>query len=160
MSVDLGGLEKYGDALRAAAADMPAIMDELVVGEGVYATGQARKIAREKKINNTGLYIRSFQADKKSHRQGDAYKVAFYNNADYAKHLEYGFRSHFVPGHWEGDTFVYEPGSKAGGMYVGKPGGYVRGRFVFRDACKRTALTKDARLRRKFIKILKRYTEG
>ncbi|MFV0351225.1 MAG: HK97 gp10 family phage protein [Oscillospiraceae bacterium] len=155
MSVDYGDLVTFRNNLQALLDDVPNIMDELVVGEGVYAVKQAVRLCQEKKIDNTSLYKRSFHADEKAHRSGDEYRISFYNNADYAKHIEYGFRSHFVPGHWEGSTFVYAQKDPAGGMYVGPRGGYVPGKFVFRLACRAVATTKDARLRRKLYAALR-----
>lgn len=85
---------------------------------------------------------------------GTSYKIDVYNNLDYAKHLEYGFRSHFVPGYWEGHTFVYQPGFP-GGMYVGPYNGFVRGHFTLMRAIRRTKQTQDARLQRKQDKIIR-----
>lgn len=155
MSAEYKELIAFRNALQEIRDDMPKIMDKLVVGEGVYAAGQAKKIATDQKVVNLGEYRRSFHADEKAQRSGDWYRISFFNNADYAKHLEYGFRSHFVPGHWEGKTFVYNPGDPEGGMYVGPRGGYVNGHFVFRLAVRRTKDTKDARLKRKLNKELR-----
>ena len=77
----------------------------------------------------------------------------------YAKHLEYGFRSHFVPGYWAGHTFVYQPGFP-GGMYVGPYNGFVNGHFTLRRAIRRTKQTQDARLNRKFNAILNQRING
>lgn len=157
MSAEFNQLLDLRKALATMQADMPKIMEELVVGEGVYAAGQAKKIATQKRAVNLGQYRRGFMSDEKAHVSGKWYRVSFYNNTDYAKHLEYGFRSHFVPGHWEGKTFVYGRDDPEGGMYVGPPGGYVRGLFVFRLAVRRTSETKDARLRRKLTALLRKY---
>lgn len=83
-------------------------MVSLAVGEGRYARDQARKICKEENIVNTGDYRRNFKSGTKAIRAGNSYKIDVFNNLDYAKPLEYGFRSHFVPGHWEGNSFKYQ----------------------------------------------------
>lgn len=169
MSVDNSGLIAFQKKLEALRDDIPEIMDKLIIGEGVFAVGEAKKICKnEKGLVNTGSYRNNFhagdkamaQSGKKAHdgappkRSGKWYKIDVYNNLDYAKPLEYGFRSHFVPGYWSGHSFVYQPGFP-GGMYVGKPGGYVRGHFTLKRAIHRTKITQDARLQRKMNKIIK-----
>ncbi len=138
---------------RLARVDSASIMDRLVVGEGINARDNARRICKREKIVNTGAYRRGFMSGTAAIREGNRYKIDVYNNTDYAKHLEYGFRSHFVPGHWEGNTFVYKRGSKTG-MYVGPKGGYVPGHYTLRRALLETKRTQDARLQRKLLKYL------
>lgn len=151
MSMDAKELIELRDRLKRV--DTAEIMDKIVVGEGINARDNARKICKEEKIVNTGDYRRSFKSGTVAIREGDRYKIDVYNNVDYAKHLEYGFRSHFVPGHWEGHTFVYEKGSKQG-MYVGPRGGYVPGHYTLRRALQETKRTQDARIERKLEKYL------
>lgn len=143
MSVDFSGITEMRKRMEALADDMPKIMEQLVIGEGVYAVGQARRICKEDGIVNNGTYRMNFHAGDKAlslganekaydggkiRRSGPLYSIDVYNNLDYAKHLEYGFRSHFVPGYWAGHTFVYQPGFP-GGMYVGPYNGFVNGAF-------------------------------
>ena len=155
MSVDNSELVAFQNQLQALENDIPEIMDQLVVGEGRYARDQARKICKEEGIVNTGNYRRNFKSGTKAIRAGRAYKVDVFNNLDYAKPLEYGFRSHFVPGHWEGSSFVYQKNDPEGGMFVGPPGGFVRGHFTLLRAVKRTKTTQAARLNRKMDRIIK-----
>ena len=144
MSVDFSGFTEMRKRIEALTDDMPKIMEQLVVGEGVYAVGQARRICKEDGIVNNGTYRMNFHAGDKAlslganekaydggkiRRSGQMYSIDVYNNLDYAKHLEYGFRSHFVPGYWAGHTFVYQPGYP-GGMYVGPYNGFVNGHFM------------------------------
>lgn len=155
MSVDRRELTAYINRLEQLKRDMPALMNELTVGEGVYAVKQAKLICKndpsepkQQKLGivNTGAYRRNFKSDKKAARAGNTYSVRVFNNLDYAQHLEYGFRSHFVPGkHLSGPIRSSHPN----GIYVGKPGGYVRGHFTMRRAKERTEATQGARLRRK-----------
>ena len=155
MSVDNSELVAFQNQLQALENDIPEIMDQLVVGEGRYARDQARKICKEEGIVNTGDYRRNFKSGTKAIRAGRAYKIDVFNNLDYAKPLEYGFRSHFVPGHWEGSSFVYQKNDPEGGMFVGSPGGFVRGHFTLLRAVKRTKTTQAARLNRKMDRIIK-----
>lgn len=155
MSVDNSELVAFQNQLQALENDIPEIMDQLVVGEGRYARDQARKICKEEGIVNTGDYRRNFKSGKKAIRAGRTYKIDVFNNLDYAKPLEYGFRSHFVPGHWEGSSFVYQKNDSEGGMFVGPPGGFVRGHFTLLRAVKRTKTTQAARLNRKMDRIIK-----
>lgn len=155
MSVDNSELVAFQVQLQALENDIPEIMDQLAVGEGRYARDQARKICKEESIVNTGNYRRNFKSGTKAIRAGSAYKIDVFNNLDYAKPLEYGFRSHFVPGHWEGSSFVYQRNDPEGGMFVGPPGGFVRGHFTLLRAVKRTKTTQAARLNRKMDRIIK-----
>lgn len=155
MSVDNSELVAFQNQLQALENDIPEIMDQLAVGEGRYARDQARKICKEEGIVNTGDYRRNFKSGTKAIRAGRAYKIDVFNNIDYAKPLEYGFRSHFVPGHWEGSSFVYQKNDPEGGMFVGPPGGFVRGHFTLLRAVKRTKTTQAARLNRKMDRIIK-----
>lgn len=155
MSVDNSELVAFQAQLQALENDIPEIMDQLAVGEGRYARDQARKICKEESIVNTGNYRRNFKSGTKAIRAGRAYKIDVFNNLDYAKPLEYGFRSHFVPGHWEGSSFVYQRNDPEGGMFVGPPGGFVRGHFTLLRAVKRTKTTQAARLNRKMDRIIK-----
>lgn len=147
-------LAQFRDQFAALKADIPAVMDELVVGEGRYARDQAVRICKEDKIVNIGTYRENFHSGDVAIRAGADYKVDVFNNLDYAKPLEFGFRSHFVPGYWDGHVFVYVPGYP-GGMYVGPPGGFVSGHFTLTRAVERTKQTQDARLNRKLNAILK-----
>lgn len=155
MSVDNSELVAFQNQLQALENDIPEIMDQLAVGEGRYARDQARKICKEEGIVNTGDYRRNFKSGTKAIRAGRAYKIDVFNNLDYAKPLEYGFRSHFVPGHWERSSFVYQKNDPEGGMFVGPPGGFVRGHFTLLRAVKRTKTTQAARLNRKMDRIIK-----
>lgn len=155
MSVDNSELVAFQNQLQALENDIPEIMDQLAVGEGRYARNQARKICKEESIVNTGNYRRNFKSGTKAIRAGRSYKIDVFNNLDYAKPLEYGFRSHFVPGHWEGSSFVYQRNDPKGRMFVGPPGSFVRGHFTLLRAVKRTKTTQAARLNRKMDRIIK-----
>lgn len=168
MSVDNHEMVQMQNNIRAMIRDVPEIMKKLIKQEGEYAVKQAKIICKTDNpdVINTGLYRNSFHCGDSASdtvgvvkASGNTYSIEVYNNLDYARPLEYGFRSHFVPGYWQGNTFVYvkgyqPPKGKPGGMYVGPKNGYVKGRYVLRRAVKRTTTTQDARLRRKINKIL------
>lgn len=160
MSVDRKDLIQYKANLEALKNDVPEILGKIAVGEGQYAVKQARLICKndpsEPKRGKTGVvitgeYRRNWQSDETARRAGQNFIVRFYNPLDYAKPLEYGFRSHFVPGYWDGNSFVYQPGFP-GGMYVGPPGGFVRGHYTMKRAVKRTLDTQQARVSRKITR--------
>ena len=149
---DIKDLERFAAKFQAIEKYVPAFLEQLAVGEGVHAVAQAKKICKRENIVNTGNYRNSWQTDKKATKSGNVYYVRISNNSDYATHLEYGFRSHFVPGHWEGNSFKYERGAKEG-MYVGPPGGVVLGHYTLRRASKETMQTQRVRLTRKLDKF-------
>lgn len=156
MAVHKKDLALFTAQLQALKDDIPEIMDTIAVGEGVYAVKQARLICKNDSpdIVNTGDYRRNWKSDRRARRSGKKYIVRFYNPLDYAGHLERGFRSHFVPGHWEGFTFVYSRNDPEGGMFVGPKGGYVRGHFTMKRAVKRTLDTQQARVTRKIDRAI------
>lgn len=104
-------------------------------------------------IINTGDYRRNFNSSSKAIRIGTAYKIDVFNNLDYAKPLEYGFRGHFVPGHWDGKSFVYQPKDPQGGMFVHS---LIPGHYTLERAVNATKRTQNARLQRRFEQELKK----
>ena len=151
MAVDHSELIALQQKLQALERDIPEIMDRIVVQEGIYARDQARKICKEDGIVNTGNYRRNFKSGTKAIRAGRAYKIDVYNNLDYAGHLEHGFRGHFVPGHWEGNSFVYQPNDPEGGMFVK----FTPGHYTLKRAIENTKKSQDRRIERKFLQELK-----
>lgn len=151
MAVDHKGVADFGAKLQALTDDMPNIMSGLVVGEARYAADAAKKICKTDSpdIINTGDYRRNWKSDTTAIRRGHTYSARCYNVLNYASHLEHGFRSHFVPGHWEGNVFVYSRNDPEGGMYVGPRNGYVRGHFTLKRAKRRTEDSQGPRLKRK-----------
>lgn len=151
MAVDNRELIAFQQKLKELERDIPEIMDRIVVQEGIYARDQARKICKEDGIVNTGNYRRNFKSGTKAIRAGRAYKIDVYNNLDYAGHLEYGFRGHWVPGYWEGNSFVYVKGYRDGGMYVK----FTPGHYTLQRAIDNTKKSQDRRIERKFTAELK-----
>lgn len=154
------GLAEFANEIARAEKDVPAFMDECAVAEGRFARTWAVRLARQQRfppgsskegkmnLHNTGNYINSFHSGDRAVRSGLYYKIDVFNNADYAKHIEFGFRSHWVPGYFAGKVFVYQPGFP-GGMYVGPKNGFVPGSFIIKKAVEYTKQTQDARLSRK-----------
>ena len=169
MSMTIKALKQFRDNLEQLKDKAPEVMEEILIGEGTFAVRQARNIVTSYGVVNTGEYRYNFHTGSKSRpadksakaydgskprKQGKTWIVDVYNNLDYASFLEMGFRSHFVPGHWEGKTFVYSRGFP-GGMYVGPYKGYVEGIWALRTAMHRTEVTQKARIQRKFDRTIK-----
>lgn len=152
MAVDHSDLIAFQKELEALQNDIPEIMDRIVVQEGMYARDQARKICKEDGIVNTGNYRRNFKSGTKAIRAGNVYKIDVYNNLDYAGHLENGFRGHWVPGYWDGNSFVYVKGYREGGIYVK----FTPGHYTLKRAIDNTKKSQDRRIERKYLQELKR----
>lgn len=150
MGMKLDGLANFGKALVALQADLPEIMDQLAVGEGRFARDQARKICTEENIINTGDYRRNFKSSSKAIRTGTAYKIDVFNNLNYAKPLEYGFRGHFVPGKYLSGPYREK---FPDGMYVK----FKPGRYTLERAIEETKRTQESRIERKLNKEIKKY---
>lgn len=165
--------ERFSKNLKRLINDIPQIMNSLAVGEGEKVVKEAKKITNEEQIYASRNYKRSWHSDDKAVVSGTDYIVKAGNTAEYAEYIEKGFRSHFVPGHWENDVFVYDKNSKTG-MIVGSykiveqkcengrvfkravPYGIVPGRRVLKRSIDITEATQKARLERKFEAILKK----
>ncbi len=156
MGVNKSDLMAWMQGIQKMQSDLLGVLQEITVGEGVYARDQARLICTDEQIVNTGDYRENWKSDSQAKAAGNGYYVRFFNPLEYAIHLEYGFRSHFVPGHWEGYTFVYKLGDPEGGMFVGPSGGRVPGLFVMKRAVERTMKTQQARVTRKLMRALEK----
>lgn len=127
MSVKKNDLVQFIGGLQTLTDEVPEIMTKIAVGEGVYAVKQARLICTNDSpdIVNTGDYRRNWKSDQTAKRAGRRFIVRFYNPLDYAGHLEHGFRSHFVPGHWEcWEPAVYKVSQKKTNIRLEKEGQY------------------------------------
>lgn len=140
------GLMQFRDRLQRLSAEVPNLLCEMADREGQYVVKRAKEICTKENIGNTGQYREGFHSDPPQY-DGRHISVRVYNGVDYAEYLEYGFRSHWVPGEWEGNTFVYMPGYTDGGMYVGPKGGYVRGHYVFHRALAMQKQSYERRMR-------------
>ncbi|EHQ92144.1 HK97 gp10 family phage protein [Desulfosporosinus youngiae] len=109
-------------------------------------------------------------------RTGDAYVIEIFNNLEYASFVEYGFRSHWVPGHWEGNKFIYDRSvihltkeakvaykERYGslGMYVGnRKIGWVSGKFMMTISMQEIERDLPKYLERKQIQLLEQIMNG
>ena len=150
MGMKLDGLANFGKALVALQADLPEIMDKLVVEEGLFAVKQARRICTEENIVSSNAYRSNFMCGTKAIRVGSNYKIDVFNNLDYAKHLEYGFRGHFVPGKYLSGPYREK---FPDGMYVK----FKPGRYTLERAIEETKRTQESRIERKLNKEIKKY---
>lgn len=107
----------------------------------LYAAGaKAGQIAKE-----IGVAPRTIYAELKRGREGDKLDKNF--------RPSYGFRGHFVPGHWDGKSFVYQPKDPQGGMFVHS---LIPGHYTLERAVNATKRTQNARLQRRFEQELKK----
>ena len=161
---------EWTKAIDQAIKDAPAFFDNLVVTVGQRAAGKAKEICRAehisrsnltvngRKAHSSGQYAAAFHSGTKAIRHGNAYKIDVFNNLDYAKHLEYGFRVHWVPGYWIGNSFIYQPGFP-GGMYAGAKkygkNGFVPGHLVLTRACQEEKEDADIYVPEKCVRFLR-----
>lgn len=88
-------------------------------------------------------------------RQGDKYIITIINGLKYASYVEYGHRQQpgrFIPGHWEGERFIYNPGEE-GGMVLKKA--WVEGRFMLTISVQELERMAPALLEKRLLKFLK-----
>lgn len=178
--VDCSQIAEMSKRFAQLRDNFPKMMEQLTLGEGVHAVGEARKICYEDKIVDNGTYRMNFHTGSRGangavgdvydgtavRRSGGSYRIDVYNNLDYAKHLEYGFRSHFVPIHYFTPSFVARYMARKGlseapkGIYVGPYKGFVKGHFTLRRALRRTQQTQDERLGKKLKRMIRQQLDG
>ena len=157
--VDCKELKDFKKRLEKVKKELPNKLEEMAVSEGVKFVKEATKIVDREKIYASRNYKRSFHSDDKAKVEGGKITVGVGNTANYASFVEKGFRSHFVPGYWQGNVFVYDRNAK-GGMYVGPYKGVFEGRWVVKRALHTVKLTQNARLKRKIEEYLKQELNG
>lgn len=81
--------------------------------------------------------------------------IDIYNTADYASYVEDGYhqKKRWVPGHWEGARFVYNPNDETGTMLNGK---WVEGRHMLKLSIDEI----EATMPRKYEVAFKRFLNG
>ena len=87
--------------------------------------------------------------------RGDHYTVVVLNNLKYASYVEYGHRQtpgRFIPGHWEGERFIYDPDAE-GGMVL--KNSWVKGRFMLTISTQELEAQAPAMLEKKLYQFLK-----
>ncbi|UNI72508.1 MAG: type I neck protein [Chaetfec virus UA24_244] len=88
-------------------------------------------------------------------RQGDQYIITVINSLRYASYVEYGHRQRpgrFIPGHWEGERFIYNP-DEEGGMVL--KNAWVEGRFMLTISVQELERMTPALLERRLTTFLK-----
>lgn len=88
-------------------------------------------------------------------RRGNHYTVVVLNNLRYASYVEYGHRQQpgrFIPGHWEGERFIYDPEAKSGMVLKNS---WVKGRFMLTISTQELERQAPAILEKKLYKFLK-----
>lgn len=88
-------------------------------------------------------------------RRGNQYVVSVVNNLVYAAYVEYGHRQQpgrFIPGYWEGDRFVYDPGAE-GGMVLKQS--WVPGRYMLTISTQELEYHAPKLLEKKLYQFLK-----
>lgn len=157
--VDCRELKNFKKKLQKIKEELPNKLGEMAVAEGVKFVKEAKRIVDNERIYASRNYKRSFHSDNEAKVEGGKITVGVGNTANYASFVEKGFRSHFVPGYWQGDVFVYDRRAE-GGMYVGPYKGVVEGRWVVKRAIHTVKLTQNARLKRKIEQYLNQELNG
>lgn len=88
-------------------------------------------------------------------KRGNQYIITIINNLKYASYVEYGHRQQpgrFIPGHWEGERFIYNP-DEEGGMVL--KAGWVEGRKMLTISVQEIERMVPALLERKLQQLLK-----
>ncbi len=176
MKIDLKNIKQYKKNLQDMKRDFPKYLAEMAVAEGNKFVKEAVRITDSEKIYASKTYERSFHSDDTAKISDGKVTVGIGNYANYSGYIEKGFRSHFVPGYWRGNVFVYDPTAKKGmivGSYTIKPTvckngkifnravptGTVKGKWVFKRACEKIKLTQKARFERKIKEYISMYSK-
>lgn len=176
MKIDLKNLKQYKKNLQGMKKDIPRLLAKMAVAEGNKFVKEAVRITDREKIYASKTYERSFSREDKARVSNGKISIGVGNYANYSGYIEKGFRSHFVPGYWKGNVFVYDPTAKKG-MIVGSykiketrrknggifkravPTGMVPGKWVVKRAVEKVQLTQRARFERRITKFIKKYSQ-
>ncbi len=150
MSADYRQLVAFRNSLVRAQDGMTDFRKQLIVGEGVYAVKEAKKICKEERIIKTGNLRNSFHTDASPVVSGNIVRIDVHNTADYASHVEYG---HIAVGKGSGTLRDRRRKALAGGKFV-------RGKYVLTRAVIRTLDTQPVRIGRKLDRYLKQHFGG
>lgn len=159
---DFREFEQLAEAFQKALDDrvIERFIQEFITEIGMRVL---RKVKKRTPVNNGEL--RRMWKIGTVERRGNSYVVEIFNNLEYSSFVEYGFRSHWVPGYWEGNTFVYDPGYKPekgepAGMYVGPKDGWVQGRFMMTISMKEIEAQMPKYLEKRQVELLKQIMNG
>lgn len=174
---DYRELDRLCKGLQNLRVDMPQLLQQLTLGEGLYCVAQARKIVKEEDKVYTGALRLNYHCGTRGgspdhspephdgsavRLSGSGAEIDVYNNLDYASFVELGFRSHWVPARYLSPRLLAQVADQRGvaqekvtGLYVGPHRGYVNGIFALRRAQERQQKTSAPRLLRKLEQELK-----
>jgi len=82
---------------------------------------------------NTG-YLRGSWYTNVIKRTSEGWEKEVGNSSEYASFIEKGFRSHFVPGYWVGNSFAYDRNAGKGMFVGGKQNTFVQGKYMLEKA--------------------------
>lgn len=123
---DMKEFKQFADTLKKATDER--VIERFIRDFVMEMAYRAERKIKKRTPANSGELRRKWGVGRVK-RRGNSYIVEVFNNVEYASFVENGFRSHWVPGYWEGNTFVYDSSAKSG-MQVGEKGGWVEGRFM------------------------------
>ena len=86
---------------------------------------------------NTG-YLRGSWYTNAIKRSADGWEKEVGNSSEYASFIEKGFRSHFVPGYWVGNSFAYDRNAGTGMFVGGKKNRFIQGKYMLEKATQPT----------------------
>lgn len=122
ISVNFADLKIFRDQLkRAGEGEVSAFAREFLTEMAWRALREIKKFTPV----NTGLLRNSFQIGEILESNDGTFSVEVYTDIEYALHVEYGTKGHFVPGYWQGKNFVYDPAAKTGVYFKAQPGRFM-----------------------------------
>ena len=126
-SFDAQPFAEMANGMRMMKADWQRFMLRFAAQIGEYAL---KRLVERTPSSGTGGLREAWSVESVELTAAGA-RVALHNAMEYASYVNDGFKAHFVPGHWEGNEFVYHPDDPEGGMFVGgRKGDFVPGRHM------------------------------
>mgnify|MGYP001213377293 CR=1 FL=1 len=173
MSVQFDSIKEFGLQLRQAQSKMSRATEETIMAICYDIVVEARNLVTAHGTIRSGVLKNSFHYGSSLSepepgvewdgtlpvRIDNRLRMEVYNNAPYAWYVEYGFRSHFVPGHWEGYIFNYQPHDPEGGIYVSSGMDYVPGRFFLKRALETFERHAKSEFNARIVPVLKETLE-
>jgi hypothetical protein len=162
--VDKSDFDRIQREMEKIKDELPGELKKMAIAEGEhYVT-----VAQRKSPEDTGMFKSEWRASP-PRQAGNSLIVELYNNSAYAKHIEYGFRAHFVPLEYFSRKYQqkfiedYSKEDKNGelkppkGVIVGAEKGYVQGRFIMKYIKHDIKTTQTARLQEQMDAIAKEW---
>jgi hypothetical protein len=142
VSIETTDIKKFVDQLGTAArGDFRKELAVFIEGVGMEFLKVVQDEIIRKQTVDTRLLLNSFQKSEDGNlftlNEGNL-TVEVGTNVEYASYVNAGHwlnpkgvQTRFVPGHWSGDRFIYEPGAKTGMLLKQK---WVEGSHYWDDA--------------------------